>query len=265
MMMIRPSSAMRLRVLSAVLSPAHAARPTSGAICFQRWKHFLASRAACVPKTVSIVSVNNRTARLVSTSRTTESADLQGLSSLPDVSSHYSIFRTSLPLGPPPAGPFDIDLASLRREYLDLQSRFHPDKFPPEQRARAEALSSRINEAYRALRDPLVRAQYLLFHVYGIDVTCEDNSSHPMDSGILMEVMEVQESIEEAGTEEQIRELKEQNRERVEQTIRSLADAFSSGDAEAARRECIRLRYWASLGEGLNAWNGKGSDVRLVH
>lgn len=80
-----------------------------------------------------------------------------------------------------------------------------------------------------------------------------------------MEVMEAQESIEEAETEEQITALKEQNQERIEETLKLLDYAFSSGNAEAARAECIRLRYWASLGEGLNAWDGKGSEVRLVH
>lgn len=110
-----------------------------------------------------------------------------------------------------------------------------------------------------------MRAQYILSHTYGIDVTSEDNNSHPVDLGILMEVMEAQESIEEAETEEQIASLKEQNQERVEETLKSLDAAFSSGNAELARMECIRLRYWASLGEGLNAWNGKGSEIRLVH
>jgi molecular chaperone HscB len=80
-----------------------------------------------------------------------------------------------------------------------------------------------------------------------------------------MEVMEAQESIEAAETEEQITVLKEQNQERIEETLKLLDDAFSSGNCEAARTECIRLRYWASLGEGLNAWDGKGSEVRLVH
>lgn len=146
-----------------------------------------------------------------------------------------------------------------------MQGRFHPDKFPHEQKAKAEALSSRINEAYKALRDPLVRAQYILLNTYGIDVTSEDNSSHPRDLGMLMEVMEAQESIEEAETEEQIKALKEQNQERIEETLKLLDDAFSSGNAEAARMECIRLRYWASLAEGLNSWTGKGTEVRLVH
>jgi molecular chaperone HscB len=206
-----------------------------------------------------------RRARKVSTLNANLSPDPQTSSPLPDVSTHYSIFPQTLPLGPPPAGPFNIDLSSLRREFLQLQGRFHPDKFPPGEKPKAEGLSARINEAYKALRDPLTRAQYLLFHNYGVDVTSEDNSSHPADPGTLMEVMEAQESIEEAETEDQIATLKEQNQERIEETLKLLDDAFSGGNAEAARTECVRLRYWASLGEGLSAWNGRGSEIRLVH
>jgi molecular chaperone HscB len=222
------------------------------------------TRAACPSSKAITVCWPHQPLRYASTA---SSVVFPGPNSLspPDLSSHYSIFPNTLPLGPPPVGPFDIDLTSLRREFLQLQGRFHPDKFPPEQKAKAEALSSRINEAYKTLRDPLVRAQYILLHNYGIDVTSEDNSSHPVDLSILMEVMEAQESIEEAETEDQIIALKEQNQERIEDTLKSLDGAFSSGNAEAARADCIRLRYWASLGEGLNAWNGKGSEVRLMH
>lgn len=207
----------------------------------------------------------NSSIRLASTSATTGSPGVQNSSHLPDTSNHYSIFPNTLPDGPPPAGPFDIKLRSLRHEFLRLQARFHPDKFSPEQKAESEALSSRINEAYKVLRDPLTRAQFLLQHNYGIDVTSEDNNSHPTDVGILMEVMEAQESIEAAETHDQILALKEENEKRIEATLKLLDDAFSSDNAEAARMECIRLRYWASLQEGLHAWDGKGSDVRLVH
>jgi molecular chaperone HscB len=261
------SSRRVLRTLSSALKDYQPARPASRHISLARREQLLNPRTACAPEPVKILSRSNRITRSASTSTATapERPGPQSSSALPDISTHYSIFPNTLPLGPPPAGPFNIDLPSLRREFLQLQGRFHPDKFPPEQKAKAEGLSSRINEAYKMLRDPLLRAQYLLFHSYAIDVTSEDNSSHPTEPGILLEVMEAQESIEEAETEDQITVLKEQNRERTDETLRLLDDAFSSGNSEAARKECIRLRYWASLAEGLNAWDGKGSDVRLVH
>ncbi len=253
-----------LRALSFTLKDTAPTRPGSRHICFACRRQLLARRADRAPQRTTNLLIT-RAIRSASTSTAQGSPDLQSSLTLPDVSSHYSIFPNTLPLGPPPAGPFNIDLTALRREFLQLQGRFHPDKFPPEQKAKAEALSSRINEAYKVLRDPLLRAQYLLLNTYGIDVTSEDNNAHPTDPGTLMEVMEAQENIEDADTEKQITALKEQNQERIDVTLQLLDDAFSSRNAEVARRECIRLRYWASLAEGLNAWDGKGSEVRLVH
>src|SRR6266498_938137 len=82
---------------------------------------------------------------------------------------HFDFFPQTLPSGPPPATPFQIDLPTLRREFLQLQAKTHPDKFPTgPPKAKAEALSARINEAYKTLTSPLLRAQYLL-SLHGID------------------------------------------------------------------------------------------------
>jgi molecular chaperone HscB len=260
------SSRRLIRTLSSALKDHQPAQSASRRISLAcRHQQLLNSRPSCSPEPVNLFSRSNRISRSASTSTAPEAPNSRSSSSLLDLSSHYSIFPNTLPLGPPPAGPFSIDLPSLRREFLQLQGRFHPDKFPPERKLWAEALSSRINGAYKTLRDPLHRAQYLLLHSYGIDVTSEDNSSHPTEPAILLEVMDVQESIEQAETMEQITVLKQQNRERIEETITLLNDAFSNDNVEAARKACIRLQYWASLAESLNAWDGKGSDVRLVH
>ena len=78
---------------------------------------------------------------------------------------------------------------------------------------------------------------------------------------MLMEMMEAQESIEEAEMAEQFTALKEQNQERIEETLKLLDDAFSNGNAEAARKECIRLRYPA---EGLNACLKPNEPTRVT-
>jgi molecular chaperone HscB len=149
----------------------------------------------------------------------------------------------------------------------------HPDKYPPgPAKQRAEALSARINEAYRTLSDPLQRAQYLLREMHGIDVTAEDAASastHALDPQTLMEVMEVQETIEEVGAgpeaEGAIAELKKENDARVAGCVERLGRAFERGDIEAARQECVRLRFWYSVGEGLREWEPGSTEIRLIH
>jgi molecular chaperone HscB len=57
-----------------------------------------------------------------------------------------------------------IDLRELERRYHDLSRRFHPDFFqtaPTRERLTSLQNSALINKAYRILRDPLTRAEYL--------------------------------------------------------------------------------------------------------
>lgn len=193
------------------------------------------------------------------------------LAGAPDITNYYTIFAQTLPSGPPPASPFEISTSDLRREFLQLQGLVHPDKYPNgNEKAHAEGLSARINEAYRTLIDPLQRAQYILRELHGIDVTAEDAATkHALDPETLMEVMEVQETIEEVGAspegEAQINALKKENDLRIVDCVQALAGFFDRGDLEAARKECIRLRFWYSVGEGLREWEPGNTEIRLMH
>ncbi|OBT80512.1 hypothetical protein VF21_00826 [Pseudogymnoascus sp. 05NY08] len=178
---------------------------------------------------------------------------------------HYTLFPLTLPLGPPPSGPFTIDLPSLRREYLRLQASAHPDVHSGPQKARAEAMSAVINDAYTTLRDPLRRAEYIL-SLHGIDTKKEGEK---MGSGLglgvegglgggggmedmefLDEVMEVREAVE--GAEEgEMEGLVGENRERVGRCEERLGEMMGRGEWEGARGEVVRLRYWRGVGERL--------------
>ncbi|KAJ5157599.1 uncharacterized protein N7482_008699 [Penicillium canariense] len=212
----------------------------------------------------------HRRAASIKTSPSTETSET-ALVGAPDITNYYTIFPNTLPAGPPPASPFEIPIADLRREFLQLQGIVHPDKFPSgAAKQQAEALSARINEAYRTLSDPLQRAQYLLREWHGIDVTAEDASTkHALDAATLMEVMEVQETIEavgaSAGAEAEIEALKRENEMRVAICVGALAGAFDRGDIEGARAECVKLRFWYSVGEGLREWEPGSTEIRLVH
>ncbi|KAI2785863.1 hypothetical protein POX_h09625 [Penicillium oxalicum] len=209
--------------------------------------------------------------RAASTKSTTSETSSSSLVGAPDTTNHYTIFPQTLPAGPPPHSPFEVSVSDLRREFLQLQGAVHPDKYPSgAEKQRAEALSARINEAYRTLSDPLQRAQYLLREWHGIDVTAEDASTkHALDAETLMEVMEVQETIEEVGAspeaEVEIEALKDENQDRIAGCVKALTEAFDRGDVEGARVECVKLRFWYSVGEGLREWEPGSTEIRLVH
>lgn len=84
------------------------------------------------------------------------------------------------------------------------------------------------------------------------------------DQETLVEVMEAQEMLEEAGSQEEIETLMEVNGERIRETEDMLGEAFEREDVEGAKRECVRLNYWRSLQSALREWE-PGKEVRLVH
>ena len=58
-----------------------------------------------------------------------------------------------------------LDTAALEKSFYALSRRLHPDRFASqsaEAQAAALAESSRLNDAYRTLKDPIARTEYLL-------------------------------------------------------------------------------------------------------
>jgi len=75
----------------------------------------------------------------------------------------------------------------------------HPDRFvhagDAERRASMQ-WTTRVNEAYRTLSNPVQRAKYLL-ELEGVDVAFETNTAMPPE--FLMRQMELREALEQAG------------------------------------------------------------------
>jgi len=140
---------------------------------------------------------------------------------------------------------FRFDGEVLERAYHALQSEVHPDRFAAEgESARRVALqsSARVNEAYRALKDPVDRAHYLL-SLRGIDALAATDSALPFD-------------------------FLEQQLERRE----AAAEAQDAGDAAAlealrtgVRADCATLeRRLAALLDADGAWDEARMRVRVL-
>ncbi|KAK8068820.1 hypothetical protein PG994_005436 [Apiospora phragmitis] len=177
---------------------------------------------------------------------------------------HYELFPETLSKGPPPHGPFAVDATALRREFLRLQSKAHPDMHPQANKNRAEAASARINEAFKTLTDPLRRAQYLLELAGRGDNPGTDEAAKVEDPELLMEVLEARELIEEAESEEALRPLREENAARERASEGVLAECFARGDLDGAAHEAVRLRYWVNIRESIDGWE-RGKPVVLAH
>jgi len=86
----------------------------------------------------------------------------------------------------------------LEKAYRDIQSRVHPDRFASAGDAERRASlqwTTRVNEAYRTLKDPVQRAKHIL-DLHGVDVAFETDTAMPVD--FLTRQLELRESLEEA-------------------------------------------------------------------
>jgi molecular chaperone HscB len=141
---------------------------------------------------------------------------------------------------------FDIDAARLDQAWREVAARVHPDRYAtasPAERRVAMQWSARANEAYRQLRDPLLRARYLCEQA-GVDLQTESNTS--MDTDFLMQQMAWREMLDEvreqggkgAGADSLRAELQEAEAG-LHDTVRILLD--EQGDAAAA---ATKVREW---------------------
>lgn len=103
---------------------------------------------------------------------------------------HFSLF--GLP------SRFDLDAQALESAWRTVAAQVHPDRFAtasPAERRVAMQWAARANEAYRQLRDPLLRARYLCEQA-GVDLQTESNTS--MDTAFLMQQMTWREMMDDA-------------------------------------------------------------------
>lgn len=93
---------------------------------------------------------------------------------------------------------FKIDLPELGMKYHEVQKMVHPDRFASASEAEklaAQQWSTRINDAYAALKDPVQRAK-LICSLMGSQVN--EESSGSIDEDFLMDQMARREAISEA-------------------------------------------------------------------
>ena len=94
-----------------------------------------------------------------------------------------------------------IDTAELQRKFYELSRRHHPDfhqTAPPEEQARELEASARLNAAYRALRDPILRVEYLVRLEEGRDTKEGATVKPKAPPELLEEMFEIQEALAEA-------------------------------------------------------------------
>jgi molecular chaperone HscB len=96
-----------------------------------------------------------------------------------------------------------IDSADLERRFRELSRKFHPDYFynaSPAERLASLERSSYLNDAYRTLKNPTARVEYLL-NVEGLGMHSPQEASKAVPPALLEEVFALNEELDEIRAE----------------------------------------------------------------
>jgi molecular chaperone HscB len=135
----------------------------------------------------------------------------------------------------------DLDAKDLEKRFYALSRQLHPDlhsRKSPAEREQAEESTAVLNDAYRTLRDPIARAEYLL-KLEGFDIV--EQTTKDVPSELLEEVFELNMAIEEADVDQL-----ESARQRFEgmrmELDAELQQAFANWDATHNREALTTVR-----------------------
>ncbi len=153
-----------------------------------------------------------------------------------------------------------IEMGSLDKKFLELSWKLHPDKFVNASAAEQELSlkrSSELNDAYRALRDPVARVEYLL-RIEGMRKEGEQKQQAPPE--LLEEVFELNESLDE------LREAKTSGGDLVslKARLQSAEKSFQEKLGEVDAQLQNAARQWdAAIDASASDNDRKGIMVRL--
>ncbi|OTG65087.1 Fe-S protein assembly co-chaperone HscB [Acinetobacter silvestris] len=146
---------------------------------------------------------------------------------------HFELFNLPVAL--------DIDLASLKAQFLILQQQYHPDK--AEDKDQALIKSSEINQAFKTLSNVDSRAGYLL---------SLKKQDHHLDQSIsdfefLQSALDIREQLDEATNIEQLLSLKKEVQQWIDGLVREFKIDYDDEDWAEARDTVRKLRFFQKV------------------
>merc|ERR1719215_20200 len=150
---------------------------------------------------------------------------------------YFSIFQLS--------HKFTIDDKDLKAAYKNLMTDLHPDKAFSRDEAKIgdeELTASAVTHAYSVISKPHLRAMHLL-ELKGMPLD-ENDGGDLVGGEFLMEVMMIRETIDDANDDKELKQLLEENQERIYACCVALDDAFQNKENELAKRLAAKLQYW---------------------
>jgi molecular chaperone HscB len=162
-----------------------------------------------------------------------------------------------------------LDVTALEKQFYALSRKLHPDRFaskPVAEQEAALAASSQLNDAYRTLKDPILRTQYLL-KLEGVEL--EEQSKAATDAAratgvekkqvvppeLLEEVFELNMQLQEMRAAKQMGE----DEPELRRDLMTAKDAF---DAKMVETQAELEGLWAAWDAAVDAGD-EASKVRV--
>jgi len=177
---------------------------------------------------------------------------MSAASTAPERLDHFALFDLPRKLW--------IEMSGLERKFLQLSWKLHPDNFvnaPVDEQERSLKRSSEVNDAYRVLRDPVARVEYLL-EIEGARKEGEHKQQAPPE--LLEEVFELNESLDE------LREAKETGADLavLKARLESAEKSFQEKLGEVDEQLQVAAQQWdAALDANAGDNDRKAIMVRL--
>ena len=140
---------------------------------------------------------------------------------------------------------FDIKVKDFKPYYIKLQSLLHPDKFVSSSQLEKDystTQSALINKAYKILSEPIKRGLYMLkLHGYELDSETVESTGERND--LLQDIFMLNFEIEEAESEEELKELYKQVNKDIDFDTQMTSEAFMKKDYIKAKDCLVKLKY----------------------
>ena len=159
---------------------------------------------------------------------------------------------------------YDVDLNKIQQQYMALQKQVHPDKFAngsDQEKRISMQQASWINEAQATLKDPVLRAIYLL-KLKEIDFSLENETT--MDARFLMQQLEMRERLENIKNESDPLSALDLIAKEVKASTKTMMDGFAQsfegGQLDEAREWIRKLQFMQKAKKEINTLSAEIED-----
>lgn len=162
---------------------------------------------------------------------------------------------------------YDVSLSAVQQQYMALQKKLHPDRFANgsdlEKRLSMQQ-TSWLNEAQATLKDPVLRAIYLL-KLQGIDFSLENETT--MDAAFLMQQLDMRERLENIKNESDPLAALDSIAKDVQNSsttmMHGFAQSFEAGRLDDAREWIRKLQFMQKAKKEINLLTAEIEDELL--